>query len=125
MPGTDRATGPRQRDVDRLVDQHSLVALGLEHRLALLQRRRDVAAGLPDELSGALAVRWVQPADAPVQQRERRPVAGVLGARSLELVQGFGLPDGREGSRAVLLDLIRRGGAGFGRGQDHRLRRQP
>ena len=70
----------RQGDVDGLLDQHPLLVLGLEHRLAAAERLVDRAARLADPLAGLLAGLRRQGADLPVGQRQRRPVAGVLDA---------------------------------------------
>ena len=81
-----RAVG-RQRDVDGLLDQHPLLVLGLEHRLAGGERLVDRAPRLADPLAGLLARLRRQRADLAVGQRQRRPVAGVLEPDLLELVE--------------------------------------
>ena len=77
-----------QGDVDGLLDEHPLLGLDLELGLALRERLVDRAAGLADPLAGVLARLRRQRADLAVGERERRAVAGVLGADPLEARRG-------------------------------------
>ena len=99
VPGAARAAVPGQRDVDGLLDQHPLLVLGLEHGLPRGERLADRAAGLADALAGVLAGLRRQRADLAVGQRERRAVAGVVGADLLERGQVGAPPRSRPAPR--------------------------
>ena len=106
---------PRQRDVDRLLGEDPGVALGLEHRLALLESVLDRGLGLVDPAASVgLGLRG-QRADLPAGQRHRRLVAQVRRAQGRELIKvgcltkgGFGLFHRRlQGLRRESRDLFR------------------
>ena len=99
VPGAGGDPVPRQRDVDRLLDQDPLVALGLELGLPGGQRLGDRTAGGADPLARLGLGGRRQRADLPVGQRQRRPVAGVLEPDRLERVEVGG--GGDRGERGV------------------------
>ena len=108
VPGALRGAVPRQRDVDGLLDQHPRLVLGLE--LGLPGRRAPASTApraCADAHAGVLAGLRRQRADLPVRQRQRRAVAGVLGADPLERVEVGGGGDRGEGGLAHRLDLVR------------------
>ena len=88
VPGSGDLAVPGKGDVDGLLDEHPLLGLDLELGLTLGQCLVDGAPGLADPLAGVLARLGRQRADLPVGQRQRRTVAGVLGAHPLELARG-------------------------------------
>ena len=98
--GVARARGAavvRQRHVDGLLDQHPVVALGLELGLAVLDRGPHRAARLSDALAGlGLGLRG-QRADLAVGQGERAAVTGVGERDCLELVEVGGGRDRAQG----------------------------
>ena len=106
VPGPGRDPVPGQRDVDGLLDQDPLVALLLELGLPGGQRLGHLAAGAPDPLAGVGLRGRGQGADLPVGERQWRPVAGVLEADGLELVEVVGGLDRGQGVVAGLLDLV-------------------
>ena len=106
VPSAGGGAVGRQRDVDGLLDQHPLLGLGLEDRLAGGQGLADRAAGLADPLAGLLAALRRQRADLAVGQGERRAVAGVLDPDLLQGVEVGRLGDRREGGVAGGVDLL-------------------
>ena len=86
----------RQSDVDGLLDQHPLLVLDLEHRLALGQRLVDGGPCLADALAGLLASLRRERTDLPVGQGQWRTVAGVSDPHPFERVEVGGLGDGRK-----------------------------
>ena len=87
-----------QRDVDRLLHEHPLVALGLQLDLAVLKRLPDRRAGHAHPLAGLGLGRRGQRTDLAVGQRQRRAVAGVREADGLQGVEVGGAGDRGEGS---------------------------
>jgi hypothetical protein len=98
-------TSARQGDVDGLLDEHPLVALGLELGLPLRQRLPDRGAGGADPLAGLGPRGGRQGPDLGVGQGDRRPVTGVRQPGRLQVIQGAG--GGDRGERLVghALDL--------------------
>ena len=83
----ERAAAGGQRDVDGLLGEDALVALGLELDLPGGEGLGDPAAGLADALAGlGLGARRQRP-DLAVGQGEGAPVALVGAAHGLELVE--------------------------------------
>jgi hypothetical protein len=107
MPGALDAAVPRQRDVDRLVDQHSSVSFGLEFGLASRERRAHRGPGLAHPLAGCSARGGWELADLPIRQRERRTVARVCEPGGSELIQVGRLGNGGERVVDVALHLLR------------------
>ena len=79
VPRTGRLAGRRQRHVDALGDQHRRVALGAQHRQPFVVGALGLGAGDVDPLAGVGAVGLGQGAQRLARQRDRRPVAEVLG----------------------------------------------
>ena len=106
--------------------------LGLEHLLPGGERLVDLAPGAADPLAGLLAGLRRQRADLPVGQRERRPVARVLGPDPLQVLQVGRCSDRGEGRVPGRIDLFRLHGSnlhgvvigiGSGHGRQSRNRR--
>ena len=127
----ERAAAGGQRDVDGLLGEDALVALGLELGLAGGERLRDPAAGLADALAGLGLGARRQRADLAVGQGEGALVALVGAAGGLELVErgrgggggerlGDGVVDGLRVERrdldGVVAGVGSRHGVHFGRG---------
>ena len=106
MAGTGRTAVPRQRDVDRLLDEDPLVALVLQDGLASGQCLGDGSPRGADPLAGLGLRGWRQGADLAVGQRQRRPVPGMVEPGPLELVEVTGSRDRCEGSVAGAVDLF-------------------
>ena len=87
VPGADGTPVGRQRDVDRLLDQHPRVPLGGQLGGAGGERLLDLGERGADPLAGGLAGRRRQRADLPAGERHRRAVAGVRQPRRLQRVQ--------------------------------------
>ena len=107
MAAAERAAARGQRDVDGLLGEDPLVALGLELGLAGGERLGDPAAGLADALAGlGLRARGQRP-DLAVGEGERALVALVRATHGLELLEGGGRGGGRERGRDRVLDGLR------------------
>ena len=113
VPGAARVPVGGQRDVDGLLDQDALVALGLELRLALGERARQTALGLAEQLAGGGLVGGREAADGTVGERDRAALAHVLEAGGL---QGVEVGRGREGLERVLDGGLDAGGVERGQG---------
>ena len=79
--------GHAHRDVDGLLDEDALVALGLELGLPRGERLRHLAAGLADPLAGLGLGARRQRADLAVGQRQRALLALVRQPGGLQLVE--------------------------------------
>ena len=107
VAGAGRYAVVGQRDVHRLLDQHPLVALGLQLGLAGGERLVHGAAGLADELAGrGLGLRG-QGADLAVGEGQRGGAAGVGDLGLLERVEGVRGGEGGERLVPHALDLFR------------------
>ncbi len=87
MPGAARRAVPRQRDVDRFLDQDPRVALGQQHGLAFGKRGSNGCSGLAHPASGIGFGLRRQCADLAVGERKWGPVAGVRQPQLLQLVE--------------------------------------
>ena len=97
VPGADRLTGRRQRDVDALGDEHGGVALGPQHRESLVVRALRLGARDVDPLARVGAVGLGQRTQRLTGQRNRRAVAEVLGLGARQFVQIGGQVEGMLG----------------------------
>ena len=87
VPGADRLPGRRQRHVDAFGDQDRRVPLGTQHRQPLVVRALDVGPDDVDPVACVGAVGLGQRPEGLARQRDRRPVAEVLGLGAGQLVQ--------------------------------------
>ncbi len=87
VPGAEGLTGGRQRDVDPLGDQHCGVALGPQGRQPLVVGVLDLGACDVDPFARIGAVGLRQRAQRLTGQRDRRPVAEMLGLGASQPVQ--------------------------------------
>ncbi len=87
VPRPGRVPVDRQRDVDRLLDEHPGVALGLQHLVPGRERLPHRAPGLPHARAGLGPRRRRQRADLAVGQGQGAAVAVVRQPRGLELLE--------------------------------------
>ena len=99
MAGAARDPVPRQRDVDGLLDEHPLVALGDEHLAAGVERGLRLLAGGVDALAGVGALGAGQRAQLAAGQLQRRTIAEVGGSDRGQRGQIGGSVEGRAGRR--------------------------
>ncbi len=97
VPGAARTSIGGQGDVDGLLDEHPLVALGGQDDLPGLEGALDPGTGLAHALACLGLGCWRQCADLAVGQRQRGPVPSVREPDRLQCIQISGARDGGQG----------------------------